>query len=65
MVRGHFRGAHERGLKVRYWELPFWPIGLRNYVWDVLDKEGVDILNVDDLKAATQRDWTKKSGWWS
>lgn len=65
LIQGHIRGAHRRGLKVRYWELPFWPIGLRNYVWDVLVKEGVDILNVDDLKAATKRDWTKPSGWWS
>lgn len=65
LIRGHIRGAHRRGLKVRYWELPFWPIGLRNYVWNVLVKEGVDILNVDDLKAAAKRDWTKRSGWWS
>ncbi|KAL9599730.1 MAG: hypothetical protein Q9219_003613 [cf. Caloplaca sp. 3 TL-2023] len=64
LIRGHIRGAHRRGLKVRYWELPFWPIGLRNYVWDVLVKEGVDILNVDDLKAATQTDWTKRAGHW-
>ncbi|KAL8816449.1 MAG: hypothetical protein Q9223_004544 [Gallowayella weberi] len=64
LIRGHIRGAHRRGLKVRYWELPFWPIGLRNYVWDVLVKEGVDILNVDDLKGATKMDWGKKTGWW-
>ncbi|KAL8677591.1 MAG: hypothetical protein Q9186_006000 [Xanthomendoza sp. 1 TL-2023] len=64
LIRGHIRGAHRRGLKVRYWELPFWPIGLRNYVWDVLVKEGVDILNVDDLNGATKLDWGKKSGWW-
>ncbi|KAL8715350.1 MAG: hypothetical protein Q9220_000683 [cf. Caloplaca sp. 1 TL-2023] len=65
LIRGHIRGAHRRGLKVRYWELPFWPIGLRNYIWDVLVKEGVDILNVDDLKAATKKDWSKRMGWWS
>ena len=65
LIRGHIRGAHSRGLKVRYWELPFWPVGLRNYVWDILVKEGVDILNVDDLEAATKKDWTKKTGWWS
>ncbi len=64
LIRGHIRGAHRRGLKVRYWELPFWPIGLRNYVWEVLVREGVDILNVDDLKAAAKRDWTIPSGWW-
>ena len=65
LIRSHIRGAHRRGLKVRYWELPFWPIGLRNHVWDVMVKEGVDMLNVDDLKGATKRDWTKRSGWWS
>ncbi|KAL8868347.1 MAG: hypothetical protein Q9174_005051 [Haloplaca sp. 1 TL-2023] len=65
LVRGQIRGAHRRGLKVRYWELPFWPIGLRNHIWDVLVKEGVDMLNVDDLKGATKGDWTKRSGWWS
>ncbi|KAL8735941.1 MAG: hypothetical protein Q9166_000503 [cf. Caloplaca sp. 2 TL-2023] len=65
LMRGQIRGAHRRGLKVRYWELPFWPIGLRNYVWDVLVKEGVDILNVDDLKGATKMDWGKRTGWWS
>ncbi|KAI4254617.1 MAG: hypothetical protein LQ352_002998 [Teloschistes flavicans] len=64
LIRGHIRGAHKRGLQVRYWELPFWPIGLRNYVWDVLENEGVDLLNVDDLKGATKRDWSKNKGWW-
>ncbi|KAM0801961.1 hypothetical protein BDR22DRAFT_796187, partial [Usnea florida] len=53
MLRGQVKGAHMRGLKARYWDLPFWPISLRNHVWDVLVKEGVDLLNVDDLKGAT------------
>ena len=63
-LRGQIRGAHKRGLKARYWDLPFWPISLRNYVWEVLVKEGVDILNVDDLKGATKRNWNKHHGWW-
>ena len=63
-LRGQIRGAHKRGLKARYWELPFWPISLRNHVWDVLVKEGVDLLNVDDLKGATRRNWKKHHGWW-
>lgn len=62
-LRGQIRGAHSRGLKARYWDLPFWPIGLRNYVWEVLVDEGIDLLNVDDLKGATQRDWSKWKGW--
>ena len=64
VLRGQVRGAHKRGLKARYWELPFWPINLRNHVWDVLVKEGVDLLNVDDLKGATKRNWAKHHGWW-
>lgn len=63
-LRGQLRGAHEKGLKARYWDLPFWPIGLRNHVWDVLVNEGVDLLNVDDLKGATEKDWKKSKGWW-
>lgn len=65
LLRGQIRGAHKRGLKARYWDLPFWPINLRNHVWDVLVKEGVDMLNVDDLKGATRRDWDKYRGWGS
>jgi hypothetical protein len=57
IIRGHVRGAHRRGLKVRYWSLPSWPIGLRNHVWDVLVKEGVDVLNVDDLKGVGKLSW--------
>lgn len=64
LLRGQIGGAHKRGLKARYWELPFWPIGLRNHVWDVLVKEGVDMLNVDDLTGATKRDWRKHRRWW-
>jgi hypothetical protein len=56
-IRGQVRGAHRRGLKVRYWDLPSWPIGLRNHVYDVLMREGVDVLNVDDLRAASRQVW--------
>lgn len=56
-IRGHIRGAHRRSLKVRYWDLPAWPIGIRNYVWDVLVREGIDMLNVDDLRGGTRMDW--------
>lgn len=63
-LRGQLRGAHRRGLKARYWELPFWPIGLRNRIWEGLVEEGVDLLNVDDLKGASARDWGAWKGWW-
>lgn len=64
LIRAQIAGAHARGLKVRYWALPNWPRGLRNHVWHVLVREGVDILNVDDLQGATRRDWRRKKGWW-
>ena len=57
IIRGQIRGAHRRGLKARYWDLPSWPLGLRNHVWDVLIREGVDMLNVDDLRAASKQVW--------
>ncbi|RFU35712.1 hypothetical protein B7463_g558, partial [Scytalidium lignicola] len=64
LIRGQIRGAHQRGLRVRYWGLPQWPIGLRNHVWHILIREGVDMLNVDDLRHATKRDWRRRKGLW-
>lgn len=57
LIRGQIKGAHRRGLKVRYWNTPAWPITLRNKIWHTLMAEGADILNVDDLRAATKRRW--------
>ena len=67
IMRKQIAGAHARGLKVRYWSVPNWPIGMRNYLWRALVKEGVDYLNVDDLKSATSGDWNwdKKGPWFS
>ncbi|CZT19111.1 uncharacterized protein RCC_04957 [Ramularia collo-cygni] len=56
-IRGQIQGAQRRGLKTRYWDTPSWPINLRNHVWDVLMKEGADMLNVDDLKGAAAENW--------
>lgn len=65
LMRAQIRGAHRRGLKVRYWSLPAWPRSLRNHVWSVLVREGVDILNVDDLQGAANQEWTTKVlDWW-
>jgi hypothetical protein len=63
LIRKQIAGAHARGLKVRYWSVPEWPRGLRNYFWRVLVKEGIDYLNVDDLKAATTQTWVGRKGW--
>ncbi|KAI5867242.1 hypothetical protein GGS23DRAFT_167409 [Durotheca rogersii] len=57
IIRGQIKGAHRRGLKARYWDTPSWPISVRNEVWRTLIKEGADILNVDDLKAAAETEW--------
>ncbi|KAK3707349.1 hypothetical protein LTR37_012193 [Vermiconidia calcicola] len=44
--------AHDKGIMVRYWDLPSWPVGTRNAVWRILWDAGVDLLNVDDLEGA-------------
>lgn len=53
-LREQIRTAHERGLQVRYWGMPYWPLHARNDLWSVLMDEGVDVLNVDDLMAARE-----------
>ncbi|KAK0614304.1 hypothetical protein B0T14DRAFT_499607 [Immersiella caudata] len=58
-IRSQIKEAHARGLHARYWELPPWPIHVRNHVWQLLVEEGIDLLNVDDLDGATKEDWTK------
>ena len=57
VIRSQIRGAKERGLKARYWDTPSWPASVREHVWDVLVKEGVGMLNVDDLIGASKRNW--------
>ncbi|KIW15480.1 hypothetical protein PV08_05526 [Exophiala spinifera] len=64
LLRKQIRGAHARGLKVRYWGVPPWPIGVRNYIWRVLVREGVDYLSVDNIDAATKEDWGPRKGGW-
>lgn len=49
-IKEQVQGAHTRGSKVRYWDTPGGPVGER--IWKQLWKEGVDVLNVDDLKKA-------------
>ncbi|AEO56179.1 hypothetical protein MYCTH_2300786 [Thermothelomyces thermophilus ATCC 42464] len=58
-IQAHLREARRRGLVSRYWKLPSWPIHVRNKVWEVLVEEGIGMLNVDDLDAASKQDWTK------
>ncbi|KAI5806953.1 PLC-like phosphodiesterase [Geopyxis carbonaria] len=56
-VRKHIKAAHDRGIGVRYWSTPGWPISVRNEVWHTLVAEGVDLLNVDDLRGAAMMEW--------
>ncbi|CAM1508519.1 Fc.00g053670.m01.CDS01 [Cosmosporella sp. VM-42] len=52
-LRDQIEKAHSRGLKVRYWSLPAWPTHKRDQLWKVLFEEGLDILNIDDLRSAS------------
>ena len=56
-VRGQVQAAQSKGLRARYWDTPSWPVSSREHVWDVLVREGADMLNVDDLEAASSRKW--------
>jgi hypothetical protein len=68
LIRAQIAGAHRQGLKVRYWSVPAWPKGLQEYLWRLLVREGVDYLNVDDLKMAKEgnwaADWERGPGGW-
>ncbi|KAJ5123286.1 hypothetical protein N7448_009383 [Penicillium atrosanguineum] len=65
LIRAQVRVAHHHGLKVRYWGLPSWPRSLRNHIWRILAQEGIDMLNVDDLLAATKGEWRIQIfDWW-
>ncbi|KAK3627854.1 hypothetical protein LTR56_018970 [Elasticomyces elasticus] len=44
--------AHAKGIAVRYWDQPGFPVTTRNAMWRTLWSAGVDLLNVDDLEAA-------------
>lgn len=50
-LRMQVEGAHDKGLLVRYWDTPGWPVGTRNAAWRILWEAGVDLINVDDLQA--------------
>ena len=54
--------AHDKGILVRYWDLPAWPISLRNGVWRTLYNAGVDLINADDVLAAAG--FSDESNYW-
>lgn len=53
-IRSQIAVAKKKGIGARYWETPNWPIRQRDLVWRMLLKEGVALLNVDDLDAVTK-----------
>jgi hypothetical protein len=54
LLRQQIGAAHDKGIKTRYWNQPAFPIGTRNAIWRILWDEGIDLLNVDDLKGASE-----------
>ncbi|KAG9238338.1 hypothetical protein BJ875DRAFT_368149 [Amylocarpus encephaloides] len=52
-LRSQVKTAHGKGIKVRYWDQPGWPIGTRDAIWRTLRTEGADLINVDDLDGAS------------
>ncbi|CAM1511880.1 Fc.00g093930.m01.CDS01 [Cosmosporella sp. VM-42] len=57
-LKDQIQAAQERGLKARYWGFASWPISHRDYIWRVLIREGIDLLNADDIQSAAKRDWS-------
>jgi hypothetical protein len=52
LLQSQIAVAHERGIGVRYWDQPNWPVSNRNALWRLLWAAGVDLINVDDLEGA-------------
>ena len=61
-LRGQIATAHGRGIGVRYWDQPGWPISTRNGIWRQLWSEGVDLINADDVVAAAG--FSDRDGYW-
>lgn len=64
-LRTQIATAARLGLKSRYWDTPDWPVGYRDYVWGVLEREEVGVLNVDDLEGAARSGWDAAGQAWA
>lgn len=53
VLRDQIATANKRGIGARYWNTPYFPMRVRNLVWRLLLREGVILLNADDLDAVT------------
>ena len=61
-LRQQVATAHGKGIAVRYWDQPAWPISTRNGIWRTLRTEGVDLINADDIVAAAG--FSDEGGYW-
>ncbi|KAH8792693.1 hypothetical protein BGZ57DRAFT_750864 [Hyaloscypha finlandica] len=52
LLRAQVATAHAKGIKLRYWDQPGWPISTRDGIWRQLMTEGVDLINADEVGAA-------------
>lgn len=53
-LNGTVAAAHALGIKTRIWDVPWWPVELRNNLWRQILDSGSDFLNADDLELASQ-----------
>ena len=61
-LRQQISTAHGKGIGVRYWDQPAWPISTRNGIWRTLWSEGVDLINADDVVSAAG--FSDEGGYW-
>lgn len=52
LLRSQVQVAHAKGIMLRYWDQPGWPLSTRDGLWRQLTAEGVDLINADDVMAA-------------
>lgn len=62
LLRSQIAIAHGKGIMVRYWDQPGWPISTRDGIWRTLVSEGADLINADDVIAAAG--FSDRSGYW-
>ncbi|KAL3424809.1 hypothetical protein PVAG01_04090 [Phlyctema vagabunda] len=54
LLRTQVAVAKGKGIKLRYWDQPNWPLSTRDGIWKTLVAEGVDLINADDVVAAAE-----------
>ncbi|CCH42287.1 putative secreted protein [Wickerhamomyces ciferrii] len=54
LLKTYIDEAHSQGIKTRLWDVPWWPVKLRNNLWRQILDAGSDFLNADDLEFASK-----------